>query len=788
MKKYVFFLIGLIIFSTLPFNIIAVDTIGTKPIVTLKDYNRNPVIVNVDSQVFFLDIEVKKDIKNIVSVSSLDGYIGEVSNSTIKDFPIKNVVKKLIGETKDSYVFRYEITTGFFVGDFDYIVKIGDFEYKEFAWFSSSWHRRVKCVINQNYIDNDLVNFPVLVRLPSSIGSMCDANGKSIRMVAPDNVTVYDYQIEFFSAISNSFVWVRIPRIDSAVNTIFYCYHNNSGAVDAQDIEDTWNANYMMVQHLNGANSGEIDDSTGNNNDVTGSGGTPQYQQTGKIGYGVRLLNSSSEYLRISDSASLDINNAITISGWVNINNLAATAAGYILAKFDAAANKRAYNIWYYESDDRLYGYVFESGTSAGEYSRCADAISKNVWVYVSWNVPTGNDKVAVLYLNGVDQTPYAVVTSTADAIYVSDRPLYIGCSESSGVPANFFNGTIDELRLSNIQRNASWIKAEYHSTNYTNGFLTIGTAQYPPNPPNNFLSVAYNCSQINITWTKTSDYTRVQKNSSSWHNYPTSISNGTNLYNGTGNHVEDITLNENTKYWYSAWSWNSTWRIWSLTYVFDDATTSICVIPVVNNPPNITLVSGNGTVCPCCIFWCINISDNESGGIRGINGSLVVAFYINLSGFYQNVMIFSNLSNGTHCFFLNNITGMMFDKNYSWNITVDDGSNISYVKTFTYIDVIGNCSNVGIGETMDVTIFIDMGLLFTLLLMIGWIVFTVLFFKNRYTKNSLILGFLQFCFAMPLTFIVGSLSAGFVLGYAIVFIIPILSILILAIGFFDRK
>jgi hypothetical protein len=82
-----------------------------------------------------------------------------------------------------------------------------------------------------------------------------------------------------------------------------------------------------------------------------------------------------------------------------------------------------------------------------------------------------------------------------------------------------------------------------------------------------------------------------------------------------------------------------------------------------------------------------------------------------------------------------------------------------------------------------DVVLSLDLGLLFILVLLTGWLFFTNLYFARR----QIILGFTQFCFAMPLTFVVGSLSVGYALGYAVTFIIPMLSLVILADAFYGR-
>jgi hypothetical protein len=183
-------------------------------------------------------------------------------------------------------------------------------------------------------------------------------------------------------------------------------------------------------------------------------------------------------------------------------------------------------------------------------------------------------------------------------------------------------------------------------------------------------------------------------------------------------------------------------------------------------------------TSCPCGSTNSTNLTKHFN--LINVTGSLD-SIYNSLTGWDIWANYTGNVTGGCSGIVWVNYS----DMNISFNVSVDKATDAN---TSNYSINLTNWLYIGVGSMVDVVISMDMTLLFTLLLMIGWIVFTVLFFKNRFTKNSIILGFLQFCFAMPLTFIVGSLSTGFVLGYAVVFIIPVLSILMLAIAFFDRK
>lgn len=124
-------------------------------------------------------------------------------------------------------------------------------------------------------------------------------------------------------------------------------------------------------------------------------------------------------------------------------------------------------------------------------------------------------------------------------------------------ISGNSFNIEVDVQAHTNI------------SSSISGGTFTISvvvTSDYP-DMPTNFISTAYNSTQINLSWVKDdeADYTRIQYNTGS---YPTSISDGINAYNNTGTSYNKGELSPSTKYYFSAFSFNATNKAWSLSYV----------------------------------------------------------------------------------------------------------------------------------------------------------------------------------------------------------------------------
>lgn len=91
---------------------------------------------------------------------------------------------------------------------------------------------------------------------------------------------------------------------------------------------------------------------------------------------------------------------------------------------------------------------------------------------------------------------------------------------------------------------------------------------------PTSFDVAHYNDTALNLTWTKNGNAThthiRRQKNSA-----PTSITEGTLVYNDTDEYYNDTGLDNGTNYHYSAWSYNSTLNSFTANYSTDDSCTS---------------------------------------------------------------------------------------------------------------------------------------------------------------------------------------------------------------------
>ncbi len=341
------------------------------------------------------------------------------------------------------------------------------------AWWDYDWNCRRNITINHNYIDTPLSNFPVLVVINSTIGAKCD-DGNSIRFLSTDNTIEYNYEIELWNTSGDSYVWVNVTSISNTADTTFLMYYNNSVASDNQNPSGVWDSHYLAVWHFHDANA-NIADSTKYGRDSLSVGGNPTYQQTGKAGYCIDF-DGTGDYFVIPENFSIFLNGDFTIETLVNTD---ATDHGTLNFIIDFRGE-----------NDHAIGYVDTGGDDVFKYGFRKHPDS--TWYYLNMlhnpNIDTWYNLV-IAYDNDGDAQAYVdgSATSNCNACSIDTIDMTSSIAEhfSGTSPQGYeWDGKIDEIRVSNINRNTSWISASFHTQNQTTGFITFGNeelANYPP-------------------------------------------------------------------------------------------------------------------------------------------------------------------------------------------------------------------------------------------------------------------------------------------------------------------
>lgn len=317
-------------------------------------------------------------------------------------------------------------------------------------WWDSAFGKRVPITL-AHAPAADLSDFVALVVLSEPSIDFVDlaGDGADIRFVSDSGVPLA-HEIEAWSNIGPSYVWVRLPTITSAGDTRFWMYYDNSEAVAADAPEDVWSGGYVAVLHLSEEAADEDSatvhgDSTGNGNEGAQSGNAGQ-RVMGGIG-GVQQFDGQDDYISLQQ-AGLRLNGAaITIE----VRAFLSGEPNDFPHVVGAGSDGRYWQLFWYSSDNgwtnryRISGEQYENWTTAGRRDEWTNLAS----VY-------DGDRV-YLYVNGVavdsDNVP------DGRSLSGLDTDVWLGSNPE--LSPREFAGYLDEVRVSSVARSAAWLEIE---------------------------------------------------------------------------------------------------------------------------------------------------------------------------------------------------------------------------------------------------------------------------------------------------------------------------------------
>jgi len=339
--------------------------------------------------------------------------------------------------------------------------------------------------IDHTKVSADETNFPIVV-VETEVRFKTVANGGHIQntdsnggasgsLIVPadlvfspntDGSSPYDFEIEDYDASTGKLIaHVEIPSLSSSTDTTIYVVYGDSGVTTSQEyVAGVWDSNYKGVWHLS-ETSGTHYDSTSNNCDGTNNGSTQN--AAGKIAGGNEFDGSNDE-INIADLAALDITGAITIEAWVDPDS---NSLNTVLSKgnqnFGAAGN---YD--YFLGVHTGVAFKGSNGSAHIVDLGGSTTVTTGTWHHIAgaWDGTTGANGIAV-YLDGSnDGNGTATNTSLATTYAVR-----LG---GEGSYSYSYDGHLDEVRISNIVRDADWISTTYNNQNSPSTFYTLGSEQ----------------------------------------------------------------------------------------------------------------------------------------------------------------------------------------------------------------------------------------------------------------------------------------------------------------------
>ena len=383
---------------------------------------------------------------------------------------------------------------------FDYTIKDGKtyvnmphFSGSGATWYDS-WDHRIQFTVDQDDIEAELSNFPVLLYLcnASGIGEVdttcvfdeltSNDNRKKIAVTTDDGVTECYVEIEEWDdAGEEAWLWVKVPTIASDADTVLYFYYdsghadNDAYVGDPSDdiVHNVWDSGFKLISHMrDDPDTSHTRDSTVNAKDGTKlMANRPVVTASGMMS-DAQDFDGDAEYI---DWESNIIGNEFAVEVWAHPTTFDGADAAHLVTVVSAMQT------------DAKAGYSFVLREAAGGF---------RVSLYIGNNGAYGTelDSTSIFPL---DDYYYIVVTlDSSDVKHIHVDTAGEGTAVDAGATgegtsANTttgkrpqlggrnFDGIIDEVRISDTDRSTGWFNATYESTR--DDLVTWGTEEDTP-------------------------------------------------------------------------------------------------------------------------------------------------------------------------------------------------------------------------------------------------------------------------------------------------------------------
>jgi hypothetical protein len=374
----------------------------------------------------------------------------------------------------------------------------------------------VKITIDHTKIDDSLENFPVMIHISSSSGTdktdisrifeELGNNSNKIAITTVDRKTQCYVEIEKWDEVNKqAFLWVKVPQISNTMDTVLFLYFDrnqpdntsfvgNTGSDSAQNV---WESNFVGVWHLAETGSGianEFKDSTRKHHDGTGGGGNSfsvPTKTSSKIGDG-QFFNGKNNYIEIPNDKDLSVSTTgyLTISGWISPAVLNFDTPDYIRWMGKGAPGQAEYVFIMYNQNTSTPGgngtrsnwisfYVNspQGGLGAGGGGSVGKKLVPGEWIYFCANTDMIKSNMS---FNGNLPSNSEFWSSYGIKYGSGTDPLRIGTDYKQ--LNDWWNGQIDEIRISNVARSKTWDKADYYTE--SDNLLKFDLPKKQPNLP----------------------------------------------------------------------------------------------------------------------------------------------------------------------------------------------------------------------------------------------------------------------------------------------------------------
>jgi hypothetical protein len=410
----------------------------------------------------------------------------------------------------------------------------------------------LKTVANGGKIQNT-ANNAISVSGPADL-VFCDAASAG---------TAIKYETALYTATTGAMeAYVQIASLSSSSDTILYMFYGNSGVSTTQQDLSLWtDVSYAAVYHFPDGSTLGLKDSTSNANNGTNHSATAT---TGKIDGGI---NISSQYATAASSATFKPTAAITIDAWTLTNSCPTVAVIAGVGYRNTGVWSEPFWAWGFRNFQCRPVITIAVGGTRKDSGFTGTQTVTGAWYYQAGVYDGSNLKT---YLNGDIQNNPAQ-SGSIDYNSGGSDALAIG-TDSAASQGEYWDGKLDEVRISTIARSTDWLKLSYNNGIAPSSMYSVATPTGA-------------CSGYSFRRTIVQDHTKIPNTDQT--NFPmlvagtyswlATVANGGNLQNASGFDVcfasdsaGTTALPYDTDYWTAATGASAYWFPISLSHTVD--------------------------------------------------------------------------------------------------------------------------------------------------------------------------------------------------------------------------
>jgi len=324
-----------------------------------------------------------------------------------------------------------------------------------------------------------LAHFPVAVELGTNVpsftyGQLASADGADLRFATSNLTSLLYWEFEHWDTNGQSLVWVRLPEL-AASNTTIWAYWGNpsvTGMPAHATGGDTWDDGFVGVWHMN-----ELDtpDATRGGHDGTDKGSVT------RVGMGIVAgacsFDADSDYIAVPDSPEFTLSGTYSVSAWI---------------RSDGIGNQHEAFVGTHNGNGFIFSLQNNTANTLrfwadGRWCSSDRSIPDGRWTYVAY---TRSGSAGRFYIDGT------LVRSRSDAIAIDNGgQLQLGGGGTSW-GSNRFDGMLDEVRMSAVERSPNWVWASWLNTASNAAFVSYGAAE-PVNPDMPFITAGQGATNV---------------------------------------------------------------------------------------------------------------------------------------------------------------------------------------------------------------------------------------------------------------------------------------------------